>query len=467
LTETSGSGIRETPVKLLISPLCLWLVVGAFCSTAAAEIVSAVSSSKQFLAREIRVSIYPESGPAPIQTRMANSTAFLLVAPRNPSDTDETNIELQPSLLVVSCERLKGLFLAEMGQDDHWQGNVSMLINPALDQEKRPKLTANYFTDGWRYDLALPKTISTRLLVRVIIDTLLLEMANRDAGSHCAQIPFWLVEGMSAQLQSFNLPTYLLQPSEQMSGNRVKLKGLDTVREQLRHRTPLSFQELSWPTDADVDGPESELYRSCAQLFLEQLLNLKDGNRLLAKMLKELPGDLNWQTAFLSAFRPHFKQLLDVEKWWGLSAVSFAVGDLAEPLAAEDCGKELQDALDVPVQVHFEAEHMPAEAKLTLQEVITKWSDENATSALDRCIGQLNFLHLRASPEYQPLVDQYLKVLVRYLDCSHQPALQLEAGNRRSILNAFKSDAVRQLDALDNQRSARRHPARTTAVNTP
>jgi hypothetical protein len=300
-----------------------------------------------------------------------------------------------------------------------------------------------------------------------VIDTLFLEVANRNAGSHCSQIPFWLVEGMSAHLQSFSLPTDLLEPSEQMAGGNFRLRGLDIVRRQLREHPPLSFQQLSWPTDADADGPEADLYRSCAQLFLEQLLQIKDGNRLLAKMLRELPGDYNWQTAFLSAFHQNFHQLLDVEKWWGLNAVDFARGDIAEPLRADACGKELRDALDVPVLVHFAAQRLPAEAKITLQEVIQKWPEGDAYLALQHCMQQLRFLHFRASPEYRPLVDQYLKVLAAYLNASHQPDLEWTAGkNHPSALTYLKSDAATQLDGLDKQRSAMRVSATATASNT-
>jgi hypothetical protein len=251
-------------------------------------------------------------------------------------------------------------------------------------------------------------------------------------------------------------------------GNRVKLEGLDKVRDQLRRHPALSFQELSWPTEADADGDRSDLYRSCAQLFLNQLLQFKDGNQLLREMLRELPDHLNWQTAFLSAFRPHFQQLLDVEKWWGLSYVDFTKGDLAEPLTAENCWRELQDVLDVPVQVHFEAEHMPAEAKLTLQEVIVKWSYADATPALERCIEQLKFLHLRASPQFRPLVDQYLKVLTAYLNASRDPRIEWTLGaHHPSVLHVVKSDTARQLDILDQQRSSLRVPEKTTAANTP
>ncbi len=455
-------------MNVLIFPLCVWLAGGVLCDEAGAEIVTARSSSGQFVAREIQVSSVPLSPTEAAGTRMANGWGFVLVAHKNPSDTGESSIDLEPSLLVVSCERLKGLFLQDLGMSDQWQGRVNLLINPGLDKEKQPRLMANHHLDGWSYDLELPKTISPRLLVRWLMQTLFLEMANRRAGSQSAEIPFWLVEGMGAQLQSFNLPTIILQPGEQMSGNRVKLEGLDKVREQLRSHAPLSFQELSWPTEADMAGDGLDLYRSCAQLFLEQLLQFPDGKQHLREMLRQLPEHHNWQTAFLAAFRPHFQQLLDVEKWWGLSYVDFTRSDLAEPLTAESCRRELQDMLDVPVQMHFAAEHMPAEAKLTLQEVIAKWAFADSATAIQRSIQGLMMLRLRASPELRPLVDQYLRVLQGYLAAARDPRLEWGLGNNHpSVFRRLQSDAISQLDTLDKQRSALRVAGNATAANTP
>ena len=79
---------------------------------------------------------------------------------------------------------------------------------------------------------------------------------------------------------------------------------------------------------------------------------------------------MNWQTAFLLAFHSHFARLLDVEKWWGLICVSFSESDLTQPWTEQECWHKLQEALDVPVEVHFAPSRMPAKARVTLQEVI-------------------------------------------------------------------------------------------------
>ncbi|HEX4121713.1 MAG TPA: hypothetical protein VH619_13915 [Verrucomicrobiae bacterium] len=449
-------------MKVLILPLCIWLAVGLSCFDAAAEIMTAESSSRQFIAREFQLGGVPAAAGAILRSR-SDSQGFLFVSRTSPSEVTESKITLDPSILVVSCERLKSLFLTELGLVDRWQGTVSLMIDPASKKEKEPRLTAIYRPNGWTYSLELPKTIETRVLARALLETLFLEVANRNAGSQCAEIPCWLVEGMGAQLKAFNFPTYILQPGVELDGNRVKLEGLDMVRSEFRRHAPLSFQELSWPTDADKTGDGLELYRTCAQLFLEQLLQFDDGRALLVKMLQEMPDHLNWQTAFLSAFHPHFQQLLDVEKWWGLSCVDFTKSDIAEPLTSQNSWKDLQDALDVPVQVHFEAEKMPAEAKITLQEVITQWSPSDAIPALERATEQLKFLHLRASLEFRPLVDQYLKVLAGYLNSDRGPRLEWTLGkNHPSVFKLLKSDTVEQLDALDKHREAFR-PQRTAS----
>ncbi len=102
------------------------------------------------------------------------------------------------------------------------------------------------------------------------------------------------------------------------------------------------------------------------------------------------------------------------------------------------------------MEVHFAAQRLPAEAKITLQEVIQNGLSGDAHFALQRCMEQLRFLHFRAPPEYRPLVDQYLKVLATYVNASHQPGLEWTAGkNHPSTLAFLKSDAATQLDGLD------------------
>jgi hypothetical protein len=137
--------------------------------------------------------------------------------------------------------------------------------------------------------------------------------------------------------------------------------------------------------------------------------------------------------------------------------VNFVGGYKVQPWSDADCRRTLQNSLDVPVEVHFDAGHMPVDAKITLQEVIRQWPPKDAFEALQRAIGSLKFLEPRATPEWRPLAQLYLKTLLDYLRDSQaatrDPMLGLHAP---SIMNRVKSDTIQQLNALDLQREALR-----------
>jgi hypothetical protein len=247
----------------------------------------------------------------------------------------------------------------------------------------------------------------------------------------------------------------MLQPGQSVSANIIWNKGSQIMPKELRQHPALAFQQLSWPQESDLTVEGLPLYRSCAQLFLEELLRFNDGKACLRSMIDQLPEHWNWQTAFLLAFHAHFDQLLDVEKWWGVSYVDFARGYKAQTWSAADCRRTLQSTLDVPVEVHFDAGHMPVDAKITLQEVIRQWPPRDALEALQRAGGGLKFLETRATPEWHPLAQLYLKTLLEYLKDSQaamrEPMLGLHAP---SILSKVKADAIQKLNTLDLQREA-------------
>jgi hypothetical protein len=225
-------------------------------------------------------------------------------------------------------------------------------------------------------------------------------------------------------------------------------------RELLEHPA-LTFQQLSWPQASDLAPEGLPLYRSCAQLFLEELLRLDDGRACLRSMIGQLPEHWNWQTAFLRAFHSHFDQLLDVEKWWSLGYIAYVRGCKVETWSAAECRKKLQSSLDVPVEVHFNAGQMPVEAKITLQEAIRQWAPQDAHDAIRRAIAGLKFLAPRAAPELRPLVELYLKTLVDYLNACQTAGLERQLGMRGpSLLGGVKANVIKQLNALDRQRQA-------------
>jgi len=185
------------------------------------------------------------------------------------------------------------------------------------------------------------------------------------------------------------------------------------------------------------------------------LLRFDDGRDCLRSMITHLPEHWNWQTAFLLAFHSHFDQLLDAEKWWGVNCVDFTSRFAVPSYSSSDCRKKLQDSLDVPVEVHFGADQMPVEARITLQEAIRQWRPGEATAAVNRAADELKVLIPRAAPEFRPLAESYLKTLLDYSKAAQTAGLEQPLGRHPpAILSVAKAEAIKQLDALDRQRQA-------------
>lgn len=445
-------------MNIRMLPLIGCLVTGLFGDQASAQIVTARSYSGQFLAREFSAQS-PWATPAtvPVQTRIAGGRAFLLLPKTSGRGTNESKITLEPAVLVVTCERLKGIFLAELGLSDHWQGRIDLAIDSTAPDGAEPRLKAGRDWDGWNYELDLPRSLPPKILEEALVQTMLLELVNRNAGERSAEVPLWLIAGLSAHLEGYNLPTFMLQPGVQWASSNVRMEGSSQAREILRQHSPLSFQQLSWPQASDVSGDELKVYRACAQLFLEGLLQFPDGKDALRRMLAQLPQHLNWQTAFLLAFHDRFDQLLDVEKWWSLTAVGFCRGGLTPDWDENQLWKKIQESLEAPVTVHLDAGQMPVEARYTLQEVIAQWSSSDANEAIERSIAALEALPMRNSPELRVISSLYVKTLQDYLhgrrNLTHPQPLGMNPPPAEHLL---KAAVIQQLNVLDQQRAALR-----------
>ncbi|MGZ5545634.1 MAG: hypothetical protein ACXWIU_13260, partial [Limisphaerales bacterium] len=256
---------------------------------------------------------------------------------------------------------------------------------------------------------------------------------------------------MAAHLRAFNLPTFLVQEKVTMLGNRIKLDALDVVREHLRHEQALSFQSLSWPDAENAGGRSAGIYRDSAQLLVHELLHLKRGRAELHNMILALPAYKNWQFTFLAAFRPHFQKILDVEKWWALTCVSFAGSQATEKWTTEETRRRLQDLLDVPVEVHVTADRMPAAAEITLQEVIQHWEPVAEAEAVNRTLAGLHLVQWHCAPELNKTISGYITTLQNYLH-DRDRGQKIFRGPHAARVASLKKKVCLELDKLDAQR---------------
>lgn len=318
-----------------------WLLGTAWALLAQAEVL--YSSSGQFVVH----SLHPT---APTLNRIV--------------EEGRTNglVHLQPATVVVACERIKAALLAELGLRDQWRGKIHVNLRTATGLGELPRVDGRQYLDGWQFSILTPDELPPRDFVRAVTAAVLLETARRNPGPYPGEVPWWLIEGLTEEIQSRVGPA-LVPPETSLAakiGNQIgQLEARPrevvmagewaAVRRWLHERGALSFQRLSLPEPEDLRGDSAVAYRISARAFVMELRRLPGGRALLQRFLASVTCCLNWQTAFLGVYQRFFPTLLDVEKWWTLSWRQLASGGTIEPWSDERALAGLGELLRAPV----------------------------------------------------------------------------------------------------------------------
>jgi len=410
------------------------------------------SSSGQFVVR----------GPAIAQ--LSTNSAF----------GDSTLIELDPNILAVSCERIKQALLRELSMMDLWRGRVYVEFNPMLTANQAPVIFAKPYLDGWQYQVEMARSIQRTKLVSGLVQVLLLEIANRNAGLRSAEIPLWLSEGVAQVLVHEN-EVDLVVPHSERNFNLVNLSWqvrqaarrdpLRETRERLQTHAAFSFTRLSDGLPYSAPDETWKTFQASTQLFVRELARLPGGRARLVEMLYELPHYLNWQTAFLNAFRGLFPRLLDVEKWWAVTLTHFTGQDPTQAWAIPVALQKLDEALHPPVLVSGSRKDMPQRARMSIQRIINEWDYLRQRIVLKGVTTQLFSVRLKSPPELVALVEENRATIENYL------AKRDQVGMARSLpglpplrADFLVADVVRRLNELDAMRGALASTNAPTAV---
>ncbi|HKQ40592.1 MAG TPA: hypothetical protein VJ063_21155 [Verrucomicrobiae bacterium] len=339
-------------------------------------------------------------------------------------------VRLDPSALAVTCERIKETLLIELEMADRWQSPVHISIFPVRDDNEPVQFTSVCYRDGWAYDLEMPDWIVRTRLVTAVSQAVLAEIANRKARERGAELPRWLVEGLTAYLIANNPDALVLEPTMRTVKRHGFNESLAPVREVLRARSALTLDQLSWPKE-----DAAPVYAHCAHLFVHELLHLRGGRRCMAEMVGRLAENYNWQTTFLAAFSPHFQSLVDIDKWWALTVAHISGRDPMSVLPLEQVVRHLEQTLATAVQVRGTNTVLPGTAEVRLQTIVAEWDDRRQAPLLMQKMSQLQALRLRSPVEALALIDGYALTLQNRL---------------KKRLN--KPDAIRRLNDLDAER---------------
>lgn len=379
--------------------------------------------------------------------------------------TNADLVRLEPALLAISAERIKKSLWQELQIDDggQWRGEIFLALHSARSLDENVTIISSRFNGRWTYRVELPDIISRTRLTRAITTVVLQEFANRNAGNRSAEIPGWLVEGLSQQLLAANSAGFILSPPA-ASQNGIAEKrivatqrGWDLLMEAhriLQNQEALTFEQLSWPSDAQLAGRDGGVYRASAQLFVDELLNLKDGARNLQQMLQTLPDFLNWQIAFRDAFKAEFPTTLDLEKWWAVETVNFAALDIGPMWTEEASRDKLDEILTVPVEYRVASNNFPAHAEISLQAVIRNFDLARKVSVLQVKLRDLRLAELRMSPQFAGLTAQYVQTISEYL--GQRPAPRKVVFGKNFSVAPIKPDMKKTLKRLDSLDASRR-----------
>ena len=365
-------------------------------------------------------------------------------------------LQLEPSLLAISAERFKVALWREIGLAPNaaWSGKIFLALHPARLLDEPVSITAQPFINRWNYRLELPDLISRNRCARAFSAVMLLEIANRNAlmGGRSAVIPAWLADGLAREiLEAADTKVLLSAPTKTLDGiaqsrQDEKRRGVDSLaatRRVLQNFPALTFDQLSWPTDAQLNGNDGGVYLASAQLFVHDLLALKNGPANVLALLAQLPAHENWQTAFFAAFHENFQRPLDVEKWWALRVVSFATrapGAQWTPAISRD---RLNAALAVPVGIRYGSNSLPTHAEISLQAVLQNFPPERQVEIFQTKLRDLELIQLRVTPPLAAMADGYRQALADFL-----------GGSKKGVFHrpASANATLKKLDALDARR---------------
>lgn len=371
-------------------------------------------------------------------------------------------VRLERTILPVSAERVKQALLLEFRTKDNWHGRIVLELHPAQVLDETILINSILGSDGWSYVVRLPDAVRRDRVVAALANVLLLEMANRGRSATHVEIPAWLTEGMTRRLMLSNARELILdQPDKAMLGvnfkdlshSEQKQDSLKAVHQAMRHQSALTIEQLSWPKEDQLTGPQGETFRNSAQFLVEQLLRLEDGPESLRQFVTGLSAHLNWQIAFLKAFQKHFATQRDFEKWWALRVVDFSGRDLSLTWPSDVSWLKLDEIIRSGAQIRSSTNELPLRTQVTLQTIITDWDFLQQEQMLKEKLQQLGLLRGRVSQALVQLVDDYRQFLSAYIAAREKIGLtQGGRGQTGPSLNLLLRDTLKDLDRLEHRR---------------
>jgi hypothetical protein len=404
-------------------------------------------------AQPIRGPVFPP-GPRTYESRSLQFTIFgappgSALGPPSLSLIQPNHVQMDPTVLVLTCERVKGELLNLLGASDDWQGRILITVQGDAPARTPVNVQAQWSIGRWSYRLILPGQVERTRLVRALTRALLLEMANRgNETQRTAEVPLWLEEGFTTHLLAACGKDLI--PEMRTATFEVRASYPDAfaeARETLRGQPPAPLAGLFALRSDEMPEADWEKFRHSSQLLVAELLNLPDGRRTMRAFLRQLPAYLNSQLAFERAFNAEFPSLLEAEKWWSVVWVNFAARERYMRLSLERSLGQLENILAAPIAVQRGTNAPTGRKELPLRELIAHTDFAQHQPAVVQALGQLQLLQHNAPVELTRLVGDYREALLTYL--RRRTDFSAKSTSRSADAKLATKDALAKLDLLD------------------
>lgn len=397
---------------------------------------------------------------------VTGSGQFSLLLHRPDLAANTNLVRLEPALLAVAAERFKISLWHALGlkPEAAWSGKVFLTLHPARSLDDEVFVSCVPFPQTWNYRLELPDILSCQRYARSLATVLLLEIANRHHAAgpdRAAEIPPWLGAGLAQSALADDAATIILSspaktvdglPQSRSTKSEHHFDPLAAARRTLQNYPVLTFEQLNWPNDAQMDGNDGGVYLASAQLFVHELLGLKNGAAQCRDLLARLPGCRNWQSAFLAAFHQDFPRALEVEKWWALRVVTFAAHEVGPRWPAVASRARLNELLKVPVEFRSASNALPVHAEVSWQSALNNFTPAQRAAVLPTRLRDLQLAEFRLAPPFNALAAGYRAALADFLgERKTAPAGKHGVPQRHA---AGLAETLKKLDALDANRRA-------------
>ena len=371
------------------------------------------------------------------------------------------SVRLDPSTVIVVCERIKQIFLQELGLTDLWKGMIEIDIDFYPKGILRPiTLSHRLMNDGLHTQMKIADEVVPHRLIEAIVQVLLLEYSNRDLRqTQMAEVPLWMIDGMTQLVMQRGGPALIPTPGALKTFTIEKTNPVKTAKSRLKTIQPPEFGQFTSPGPEFSSGINWMIFQDASLVLTWDLLNLPDGKARYCHNLRLLKNYRNWQLAFLEAWKGQFSNLTDVEKWWALVLVTSRKDSGRNVWTLKQSIEKLNEILaEASVSTIAQINQPRHPSTIHLQQIAESWAPMVQIYFFERIAAQLKAFELAADPVVAELAGRYRITITDYI---RQPRIYAFFGKdapSRSDLRVLK----KRLNYLDNEREQLQLNASTT-----